>query len=450
MRRLLAAAALALLLGTVGFTAAFIREAQAYRGRILPGVSIAGIPVAGLEPAQALSRVEGVVAPHLARTLELRAAGVVIRPSLAELGVRAEYTRAVAAAYALGRRGGLLRRLQARWRLRQGADVLLEVVRDERALRAVVSRLAAAVAVPPRDARVTVVDDLVVLTEPSRDGRVLDEEATAHQIRRALEEGAAGIEAVVRVVPPRFSTTDALSLTVPVARYTTRFVDIPNRNHNIALAAGRLRGVLILPGEVFSFNRVVGPRTPRLGYLPAPVLLNHVLVPGDGGGVCQVSSTLFNVALLADLAILERASHTRPVAYLPIGRDATVVYGGQDLRFRNTSGVPLLLWSTVRGLRLTLTLYGPPQAARDVRIVVGERKEIPPPAHTAWRADPELPLGQVVVDPPQMGYRVRTYRIVTREGVEVKRELVGRSVYIPLPRTIRTGTRRAAAQAVTP
>ncbi len=450
MRRPLAVAALALLLAALGFAAAFVREARAYRGRILPGVSIAGIPVAGLEPAEALRRVEGAVAPSLARTLEVRAAGLTIRPTLAELGVRAEYARAVAAAHALGREGGTLRRLAARWRLRRGADLPLEVVRDEEKLRTVVSRLAAAVAAPPRDARVTVVEDEVVLTETSREGQVLDEEATADRIRRALAEGAAGVEAVVRVVRPRFSTADALSLTVPVARYTTRFVDIPNRNHNIALAAGRLRGVLILPGEVFSFNRVVGPRTPALGYLPAPVLLNHVLVPGDGGGVCQVSSTLFNVALLADLAILERASHTRPVAYLPIGRDATVVYGGQDLRFRNTSGAPLLLWSTVRGLRLTVTLYGPPHAARRVRIVVGEREEIPPPTHTARRTDPELPLGQVVVDPPQPGYRVRTYRIVTREGVEVKRELVGRSTYIPMPRTIRTGTRRAAAQAATP
>ncbi|MDQ7850474.1 MAG: VanW family protein [Armatimonadota bacterium] len=450
MKRLLAAATLAVLLAAVGFAAAFVREARSYRGRILPGVSIAGIPVAGLDPAEALRRVESVVAPTLARTLEVRAAGVVIRPTLAELGMRAESARAVAAAYALGREGGPFRRLQARWRLRWGADVPLEVVRDEGALRAVVSRLAAAVAAPPRDARVTVVEDEVVLTDVSREGRVLDQAATIGRIRRALAERAAEVEGAVRVVRPRFSTADALSLTVPVARYTTRFVDIPNRNHNIALAAGRLRGVLILPGEVFSFNRVVGPRTPALGYLPAPVLLNHVLVPGDGGGVCQVSSTLYNVALLADLAILERASHTRPVAYLPIGRDATVVYGGQDLRFRNTSGAPLLLWSTVRGLRLTVTLYGPPQGARQVRIVVGERKEIPPPAHTVQRADPELPLGQVVVDPPQPGYRVRTYRIVTREGVEVRRELVGRSVYTPLPRTIRTGTRRAAAQASTP
>ncbi|MDR7540543.1 MAG: peptidoglycan binding domain-containing protein, partial [Armatimonadota bacterium] len=186
MKRLLAAATLAVLLAAVGFAAAFVREARSYRGRILPGVSIAGIPVAGLDPAEALRRVESVVAPTLARTLEVRAAGVVIRPTLAELGMRAESARAVAAAYALGREGGPFRRLQARWRLRWGADVPLEVVRDEGALRAVVSRLAAAVAAPPRDARVTVVEDEVVLTDVSREGRVLDQAATIGRIRRAL------------------------------------------------------------------------------------------------------------------------------------------------------------------------------------------------------------------------------------------------------------------------
>src|SRR3989304_4736262 len=115
------------------------------------------------------------------------------------------------------------------------------------------------------------------------------------------------------------------------------------------------------PGGVLSYNEAGGPRPPELGYLPAPVLLNNILVPGDGGGVCQVSSTLFNVALLADLAVLEGRNPPRPGAHLPIGRDATVVYGGQDLRFQNTTSGPLLLWSTVRGRRLTITLYGPAQ-----------------------------------------------------------------------------------------
>jgi vancomycin resistance protein YoaR len=442
MTRALGAAALILLVGALGLALSLYRDTVRYEGRILPGVSINGTAVGGRDPAAARLLVAAAAGEILSRTITIHTGGAPVRATLADLGVRADVAQAVGAAFALGRESPPQVLLRSRWRLRRGVDVPLSFAHDEQVTRALVRRLAGGMAAEPRDARVTVIEDEVVLTAPSLDGLAVDVEATVARITRAIAEGAGETQAAVRVTRPRFSTADALRLTTPIARYTTRFVNIPNRNHNIALAAGKLRGVLIHPGEVFSYNQTVGPRTAETGYLPAPVLLNNVLVAGDGGGVCQVSSTLFNVALLADLAIVERHNHTRPVAYLPIGRDATVVYGGQDLRFQNTSAYPLLLWSAVRGRRLTITLYGPAERLREVAIVVGERSEIPPPPHIATREDPELPLGQTVIDPPQPGYRVRTYRVVTVAGAVVTRELIARSVYTPLPRTIRVGTKR--------
>lgn len=445
MRRVLLVGGLTLVLAAGGFVLALSRDAARYGGRIYPGVSISGIAVGALTPEEARRRVEPVIAERLRRTIGIEAGGLLLRPTLADLGVRAEDDTVATAVYALGREPSLLTRLGTRWRLRRGIDIPLTFRQEEGAVRRVITDLAQTVNREPRDARVTVVDDLVVLTDASASGRRLNVEQTTARVHTALARGEEKVEAVVLVTRPRFTTEDALSLTTPIARYSTRFVNIPNRNHNIGLAAGKLRGALLLPGDVFSFNQTVGPRTPDLGYRPAPVLLNNILVPGDGGGVCQVSSTLFNTALLADLTILERHNHTRPVAYLPIGRDATVVYGGQDLRFQNTTGYPLLLWSTVQGRRLTITLYGPGEAAREVTILVSDRVEIPPPTHTLTRSDPELPEGQTVIDEPKPGYRTRTYRIVTRGGVEVKRELIARSVYTPLPRTIRLGGQKPTA-----
>lgn len=442
MRRVLTVLGAVLLIATLGFALALYRDASLQRGRILPGVSINGIPVGGLTPAAAKVRIEAVVAERLAQTLGIRAGGQIWRPTLADLGVHGDLDDAVAEAFALGRETNPFRRLETRWRLRSGINVLLRFSRrDDEAIRAVVARIAGEVTTEPRDAEVTVVDGAVVLTQAGVLGRVVEVEETVERIRSAITQGQREIEAAVVVRRPRFTTEAALAITAPIARYTTRFVNIPNRNHNIALAAGKLRGVLILPGEVLSFNAAVGPRTPQEGYLPAPVLINNTLVPGDGGGVCQVSSTLFNTALLADLSILERSNHTRPVAYLPIGRDATVVYGALDLRFQNTTGHPLLLWSTVRGLRLAITVYGPAQPRGEVAIIVGERRVIPPPGHTVTRSDPELDAGTTVIEAAKPGYRVRTYRVVRRDGVVVKRELIGGSFYHPVPRTVRVGTR---------
>ncbi len=437
-------------MAAAGFAVAVYRDAAAHRGRIIPGVSINAVPVGDLTPEQARVRLEAVIAARLARTLDVRAGGPLAQPTLADLGVRAEYEEALTAAYDLGREANLVRRLRTRWRLRRGIDVPLRFSQDDGRIRDYAAALAATVASEPREARVTVVEGEVVLTQPSADGRVLDVEATAARLREAVLAGQPVVEAAVAVTRPGLTTEAAASITTRLASYSTRFVNVPNRNHNIALAASKLRGVIIAPGEDFSFNGRVGPRTPDLGYLPAPIILNNILVPGDGGGVCQVSSTLFNVALLADLPILERSNHSRPVAYLPIGRDATVVYGALDLRFRNTTGSPLLLWGDVRGLRLTITLYGAAEAAREVSILVTDRRVIPPPTGTVTREDPELGAGSIVIDPPKPGYRVQTYRVVERGGVEVERELIARSVYAPLPRTIRIGTKPLTGASVGP
>lgn len=441
MRRYVVALAALFLVATAGFSIALHRDAAAHRGRIVPGVSIHSVPVGDLTPPQARVRLEAVVTARLARVLDVRAGGPLAQPTLADLGVRAEYEEALTAAYDLGREANLVVRLRTRWQLRTGIDVPLRFTQNDGRIRSYLAALASTIVAEPRDAQVTVIEDAVVVTQPSMDGRVLDVKTTAIRIRDAVARGDTVVEAAVSVKRPRLTTEAAAAITTRLGGYATRFVNIHNRNHNIALAAGKLRGVVILPGEVFSFNGSVGPRTPKEGYLPAPVLLNNILVPGDGGGVCQVSSTLFNVALLADLPIVERSNHSRPVAYLPIGRDATVVYGALDLRFRNTTSSPLLLWSSVRGLRLSIAVYGAAEAAHQVSIVVTDRRVIPPPEGTVTRKDPELIAGTTVVDPPKPGYRVQTYRVVHDAGVEVKREFIGRSRYQPLARTIRVGTK---------
>src|SRR3972149_3067563 len=135
MKRVLAAGGGAVLVAGPGVGPGPYRDALAHRGRILPGVSITGIPVGGLTPELARRRVEAVVAERLARTLGIRAGGPIARPTLADLGVRAAYDEAISAAFAVGREANPVRRLQTRWRLRQGIDGPLRFVQDEQTFR---------------------------------------------------------------------------------------------------------------------------------------------------------------------------------------------------------------------------------------------------------------------------------------------------------------------------
>ncbi|AFL99105.1 putative vancomycin resistance protein [Desulfitobacterium dehalogenans ATCC 51507] len=153
-----------------------------------------------------------------------------------------------------------------------------------------------------------------------------------------------------------------LSLTVseplPLAEFSTRFnVNEVNRTENIRLATEAINGTRIAPGEIFSFNETVGERTIAAGYKEAVVIEGNSFIPGIGGGICQVSSTLFNATNLAHLEIVERHHHSLPVGYVPPGQDATVFYSVLDFKFKNTTKEDIILRTLVEGGTLTIKIY---------------------------------------------------------------------------------------------
>ncbi len=146
---------------------------------------------------------------------------------------------------------------------------------------------------------------------------------------------------------------------VLVASYQASLPDpILFERHNIALAADYLKGAVIRPGEVFSLNARIGPRLRRRGFKPGPEYRGNRIVPTVGGGVCKIASVMYNVVVLANLPVVERHPHSMTVPYVPPGQDATISYGAQDFKFRNTTGSPLLVWARNTGDTLYVALYG--------------------------------------------------------------------------------------------
>jgi hypothetical protein len=133
-----------------------------------------------------------------------------------------------------------------------------------------------------------------------------------------------------------------------VAGYFTSIANsAASRNQNILLSCNKLNGIIVNPGEILSFNQTVGRRTAQAGYQLAPVIVGKRLVPGIGGGVCQTSSTLYNSVLESQLQIVERYPHSLRISYLPVNRDATVSWGGADLKFRNNKPYPIKILAQV-------------------------------------------------------------------------------------------------------
>ncbi|SDY70547.1 VanW family protein [Thermoactinomyces sp. DSM 45892] len=146
--------------------------------------------------------------------------------------------------------------------------------------------------------------------------------------------------------------------------------DNENRSHNIFLSTNAIDHIIVLPGETFSFNDVVGIRTTERGYRSARIIVKGEYSEGVGGGICQTSSTLFNSADQAGLQIVQRYSHSKHVAYVPKDRDATVSWGGYDFKFRNQFNEPILISSRISGGILNISIYGP-------NTIMHKKNEIP-------------------------------------------------------------------------
>jgi len=164
----------------------------------------------------------------------------------------------------------------------------------------------------------------------------------------------------------------------PIGHYVTYFnAGNKNRSHNIALAAKAINNTVIFPGEVFSFNQVVGMRTGEKGYLRAGVIVRGELSEGIGGGICQVSSTLFNATDRAGLQIVHRYSHSRHVPYVLPGRDATVSWDGPDFSFQNQYNQPILIRAYAGGGSMLVSIYSSEMIEYKPRVVHSTTKRLP-------------------------------------------------------------------------
>jgi len=159
-------------------------------------------------------------------------------------------------------------------------------------------------------------------------------------------------------INPQYTKQDLIKAKNVIANYSTWFHGSSSRHENIEVALKSLNNTVVWPGEEFSFNETTGPRTAERGYLPAPIILNGGLDMDYGGGVCQVASTVYNAALTAGMPIIERHRHTKPVHYVPEGKDATVNYGYLDLRFKNNRNGPLIIKTSLQSGRVYVEFRG--------------------------------------------------------------------------------------------
>lgn len=408
-----------------------------FRSRVYPGVYIKEIHLGGCSYREAAAVLAG-----LTMTFTGPRGESVSRP-LHELGIVVDSRATFMEAYRQGRSHGLPRSYLDRLALwKEKTHVPLRFRLDGERLQRALLALAEAFNRPPRDARFQAgTEDTEARLVPEEPGyRALPEEF-GRQLRYTLEVPRLPLQMQVPYVdiPAQLTAAALKEMGISALRssFTTRFdISKKDRVHNIKLAASTLDGCIIPPGELFSLNGVIGDTTPEKGYRKAPVIVGEELIPGYGGGLCQLSSTLYNAALLANLEIVERHNHNLVVPYLPPGRDATIAYGARDLKFRNNSGGHILINAGVEGDTLTIWIFGAPMAER-VEISTVELEVFPPPVK--YRADPALPPGREERDEGTPGYVVEVWKTLYRGDRAISKERIAVDRYAPYPTVIRRG-----------
>ncbi|MFC0472946.1 VanW family protein [Halalkalibacter kiskunsagensis] len=221
---------------------------------------------------------------------------------------------------------------------------LLDSSLDEEKLKQLAHDLASQIDTPMKNPRITSEGDVI----PGRARVILSETELVEELL-ALEAGTKEFVLPVYVTKPSVAEEDLVGIEKKIiGEYKTYFNPaVMGRAENVKLSAQEISGIVLGPGDSFSFNQTVGERTVERGYQEAKEIINKEFVMGIGGGICQTSSTLFNAVDQAGLEMIERYTHSREIGYVPAGRDATVSWGGPDFRFSNPHPYPVLLQSQV-------------------------------------------------------------------------------------------------------
>ena len=328
-------------------------------------------------------------------------------------------------------------------------DYALSTEGLEEAVTAQVDELASQWDVQPKNGSISSYDastDQFVFSD-EENGSLIDRDSLKNDILAAMAAAdyTAEITASATVVEPEITRDEARENFQRIGTFTTTTTANKDRNENIRLAAAAINGVIVQPGEEFSFNQTTGNRTTEKGYRPAGAYQNGVLVEEPGGGVCQVSSTLYNAVVFSGLKTTERHAHSYEPSYVTPGEDAMVSYdgySGPDMKFINNSQTAVGLKTSFSNQKLTISVYGNPILEEGVTLSMRSEKtaELDPPA-PVYEEDPTLEPGvEKVVKQPVMGSRWVTYLVTKENGTVVNEVLLHNSTYNGKAATIRRNT----------
>lgn len=414
---------------------------------IYNGISIGGEDVSGLTKEEAADRLQKVFESEVdKKTIRLEYNDKTWNISFKDLDAKYDIEAAVDSAYEIGRNGDYKERYAIIKDLEKNKkNIEINYSYDKEKIKKKIAEIEKEMYVEPKNSELKRENGAFSISDEKM-GYDMDVDATSLNVERLVANKKDGkVEISVKEIKPEITKAENEKATTLIGSYYTTFTGNMSmgRNENLRVGCEKIDGTILLPGETFSMNDALGPQTYENGFRPGGVIVNGKIEDGIGGGVCQVTTTLYNSVIRAELDVVERKNHSISVGYVPLGMDAAIAGNYKDFKFKNSTEYPVYIEAYISENKLITNIYGfeEHEAGRTVEFEKVFITTIQKPAEKVTE-DPTKPLGErEVTFKGKTGSKVSTYKKIFQNGELLSREWFSDSTYQATADEVTVGTK---------
>lgn len=444
--QIISAILVVIVVSILAYTLSVNKSVKSYEGKVYPGVSVYGIELGGLTKEEAINALnEKLTTNIMDKLLVVTVGDKKVNLNYSDLGIAYDVAAISEEAINYGKDKTKLTKYNM---IKNGEEYNIEakISYDEGKLKEFEEKVKSTVNIEPQDAQLKMSGGSKTITPEVVGYKINEEELHNKLVENINGDPNEEVDLIFELEESRakVTTADLEKITGIMSSYSSNYRNSGDgRVKNMQIAIETVNGTLLMPGEEFSYNELIGDTTPDKGYEKANTYVGNEIVPDYGGGICQVSTTLYRAVMRSNLRSTERRNHSLTVSYSEPGLDATVAYGFIDYKFKNTYDFPVYIEGYIGGGTVGFNIYGNPES------LGGRTYELVNEIHETYKPeveyidDPTLEVGKEVVQSNGMpGYKASSYQVTYENGKEIDREFIATDVYLTTNTVIKRGTKK--------
>ena len=436
-------------IGIIAYVFSINNKVKAWEDKIYQEVYVYGIDIGGLDKEEATQKLnENLHNRIVDKTIKVTVGDKSLELTYDALNPSYNIEEIVSTALAYGKEKGVFEK-NALIKGKDRMDLSVDITYDEEALAAFENKVVEEVEVKAENASISINSGNISII-PEVSGKTINKEDLHNKLVENINGNSEDVVELTFELQEQEATiksTDLEKINGQISSYSTNYTDSGDgRVKNMQIAAQTVSGTIVMPGEEFSYNALIGDTTPDKGYEKANTYVGNEIVPDYGGGICQVSTTLYRAVMRANIRSTERSNHSLTISYADPGLDATVSNGVVDYKFINTYDFPIYIQGYVSGGVVNFSIYGNTEAfGNKTYDLVNEILETYKP-EVKYEKDSTMAEGtEKVVSYGMTGYKANSYLVTYENGVEVNREYIDTDIYLTTETIKKKGTKKKEA-----